>query len=174
MKSLKTLTVLFCVTIFIMSCSKNDETEETLTTNQPHFTAKIDGNDWTADINNSNTHAQIHHGSFLSLSGYTDDLDYGGFLINIRNYNGVGEYKIGVGSTDKSYGRFTSGSFAKNNLKSWNAEESNNSIGTGVLKITSDKDNILKGTFSFDGYNKDDSTTKKITSGSFLLTKVVK
>ena len=37
----------------------------------------------------------------------------------------------------------------------------------GSITITSDSDGVVEGTFSFDGYNGSDMSTKVITEGSF-------
>ncbi len=43
-------------------------------------------------------------------------------------------------------------------------------IGSGTLEVTSDNGTIVEGTFSFEGFNVQDQTTKVITNGSFKAT----
>lgn len=161
---MKKISLLLFVCMLIISCSKNDDD----LSGKNHLTAKIDGTDWSADIESSNTSATLYHDILLSISGSETDPTIGSFLFNIRNYKGVGSYTVGVGSADKSYGRFTTGSVA-NSFKSWNAEIDDNDIGTGTVVITSDNGKAVAGTFTLSLYNKKDMNTKKITEGSFEL-----
>ena len=43
-------------------------------------------------------------------------------------------------------------------------------LNPGEIVITSDANNGLEGSFSFEGYNSADMTTKMVTAGSFKLT----
>ena len=43
-------------------------------------------------------------------------------------------------------------------------------IGSGTLEVTSDDGTTVEGTFSFEGFNAQDQSTKSITEGSFKAT----
>ncbi len=95
-------------------------------------------------------------------------------MLNIlSSYTGAGSYTVGVGSTGNNYARYSSGSMATGDLNYWAAEtgisSSANTVGTGAVVITSDKNGVVEGTFQFDGYNNQDLSTKHITEGKFRL-----
>lgn len=175
-KALKLFTIaMICIAGFT-SCSKDDDNNGGDDGNF-YFTAKIDGNDFSADMSNP-TFTSIHkyHAESISISAMKDAANpgAGGFLININSgYSGTGTYTVGVGGEEENYARYMTGSMATSNLNSWAAETGNgssaNNVGTGTITITADANNIVEGTFSFEGYNNADQTTKQITAGKFRM-----
>ncbi len=165
---------MICIAGFT-SCSKDDDNNGD--DGNFYFTAKIDGNDFSADMSNP-TFTSIHkyHAESISISAMKDAANpgAGGFLININSgYSGTGTYTVGVGGEEENYARYMTGSMATSNLNSWAAETGNgssaNNVGTGTITITADANNIVEGTFSFEGYNNADQTTKQITAGKFRM-----
>ena len=77
----------------------------------------------------------------------------------IQSYTGVGTYTTGDNLTNVN-------SLTYLTLPA-NAWMSTFDIGSGTVTITSDDGTTVEGTFSFEGYNASDQTTKSITNGSF-------
>jgi hypothetical protein len=161
---MKKIGLLLFAALMIISCSENDDN----LSGDQELTAKIDSVTWFADVESSNTSAELFHSTFLSISGSETDPTKGAFLANIRDYKGKGTYKIGVGSSKESYARFTTGSVAAN-YQSWNAETSENEIGTGTIEIISDNGSVVTGAFNLILYNKTSKSSKNVTDGSFKL-----
>ena len=87
---------------------------------------------------------------------------------SIVNYNGPATYATGNNLTNPNliqYGKVSP-------LGSWASSFGSFAAGLppGQITITKDSDGVLEGTFSFQGYNADDMTTKNITQGSFKAT----
>jgi len=81
---------------------------------------------------------------------------------SIFNYTGVGTYTTGDNITNVN-----SLSYITLPANMWT---STFDIGTGTLTVTSDDGTTVEGTFSFEGYNASDQTTKTITEGKFKAT----
>ena len=76
--------------------------------------AKIDGTDWSADMQSANTSVQSYHQGSITIQAALTTITSGVFLINLYNYNGAGTYTVG-GSGTNSYARYTTGGAATGN-----------------------------------------------------------
>lgn len=176
MKRIYTWLTLVLVIATAISCSKtsdpqpnNNNNNNNTTDTNFYFTAKIDGADWSADMQSTNTSITSSHQGLLTIQAALSPVTSGVFLINLYNYNGAGTYTVGTGGTN-SYARYMTGSVATSNYSAWKAETPG-SITTGTFTITKDDGSIVEGTFSFDGYSEETKDTKKITDGKFRMKK---
>lgn len=171
MKSL--LTLVAVVSLFATSCKKDGTTAPTNnnnnTSNDYYFTAKIDGVDFSADMNSSSTYVNEPHNGLLTISASLSKATDGVFLGNISQYNGAGTYVVGKGGNG-SYIRYMAGSVGAGTYSAWKAEEPG-STTTGTVVITKDDGTVIEGTVEFDGYSEEANTTKKITEGKFRMKK---
>lgn len=163
-------------TLGTISCSKSNDpapannNNSTPTTNTNYyFTAKVDGVDWSADMQSSNTMVSSPHAGSLSLQAALSDVTKGVFLANVFNYNGAGTYTMGTGGGN-NYIRYTTGTAANGSYSAWKAETPG-STTTGKIVVTSDANGVVEGTFEFDGYSEETKDTKKITEGKFRMKK---
>lgn len=156
MKTLKKLSILLFATFLWIGCASDDNNP---TGGNEFLTAKVDGTDFSsfedsigASIGTGGT------GDVLAVQGSNNSGDY--IRINITSYTGVGIYTTGDVITNVnslSYGSVTP-------LAAWTTTFD---IGNGTIEITEDSATHIKGTFSFTGFNANDSTNKTITQGEF-------
>lgn len=154
--------------IAVMSCSNNDDDNDgNNNAGNEHFTAKIDGTDWSASTNFDTT-----GGTLTSNAGMTvlavQGSDENGVAINfsIINYNGPDTYTTGDNMSNSNLIQYITVS----PVAGWVSNAVTSVVGgltPGSITVTSDSDGVVEGTFSFDGYNADDMSTKVITEGSF-------
>ncbi len=167
------LTIIAVISLLSTGCNKSNpappSNNNSNNNNDYYFTAKIDGVDFSADMNSSNTYANVPHNGLLTISAALTTVTDGFFLGNISNYNGAGTYTIGKGGNG-SYIRYTSGSVGAGTYSAWKAEEPG-STTTGTIVITKDDATVIEGTVQFDGYSEEKKTTKKITDGKFRMKK---
>lgn len=171
-----TLYILFAALSFAtISCNKttdpqtNQPNQPTNTDTNYYFTAKVDGVDWNADMQSSNTSIQSHHQGSITIQAALTDVTDGVFLINLYDYTGADSYTVGTGGNN-SYARYTTGTAANGSYSSWNAETPGSST-SGTFTITKDDGSVVEGTFEFDGYSQEAKDTKKITEGKFRMKK---
>lgn len=81
------------------------------------------------------------------------------FQMTVHNYSGPDTFNSGDAATNLNSLNYISIS----PVGSWS---STLNVGTGTLKVTSEEDGIVEGTFEFDGYN-GPSDRKQIRSGIF-------
>lgn len=153
MKTLYKLSLLCFMFIFFMACSEDDPTEGT--NGGATLSAKVDGTGFTSL---EATIGAVVNSGVLAVQGSDASGKY--IRINITSYNGKGTYKAGDALSNTNlmmYGTVTP-------IKAW---ATTFNFGTGTVTITEDTSTHIKGTFSFDGYEAGDKTTKKITEGTF-------
>lgn len=154
---------IFFLAIFVglSSCKKDNNTvDDEGTGGDLYFNAKIDGQDYPSNIGDGKT-LSISHGNLLTIKDKAGNNP--GFFINIHGYSGAKTYQLskGTGTANGSYSEIVTA--VKWNFWGTTAEK------PGTITIISDKNNVVEGTFSFEGYNTDTKTTKKITEGKFRL-----
>ncbi len=173
MKTLKnTFRILFLtLAVGFTSCSSDDDNgdgaEGGTGGGAEHYTAKIDGADFAASTDPASliggTLTTNNGMTIATAQGSTNTGDYINF--SIVNYNGPGTYITGDDISNMNgimYGKISPlGVWASNGVLSIIG------IQPGEIVITSDTDGVLEGTFSFEGYNGDDQTSKMFTEGSF-------
>ncbi len=158
MKILKNFTLLLLTVSLIMttSCNNDDDTEDSNPSGE-HVTAKIDGTNWAATTNFDTTSATINSDVFI-LQG-SDEVG-NAIRINLYNYTGPGTYKTGDNLSNLSSISYVS----ITPVASW---MSTFDIGSGTINITTEDGSIAEGSFTFEGYNANDMSTKSFTEGSF-------
>ncbi len=170
--------------VLLVACKKdknnnNDEKDKNGTNNEFYFTAKIDGVEFKADMYSCEctnaaqfgTEAYIHTGT-LVLRGKknTKDVNEGEIFlrlgpVDVKTYlleaskNGPGAYYT-LGSAKWSAG---------GEVVDYGASNPIYSTGTGNVKITSHKDNIVEGTFELNTVSYADGSKKSITDGKFRM-----
>ncbi len=143
-------TILLCsLLLLVSSCDDDDDMPMP---EEISMTAQIDGDDWTADMSiiASNT-----SGTFRITGGATDGTS---IRVTVNNFDGVGTYMIQSGTNE---GRWT----ADSGLGEIYTTELG---GSGMVDITSDANNQLKGTFSFSANNAGGMGVN-VTNGEFVV-----
>ena len=178
MKTLrKTIYLSFvCLAMVFASCSSDDDNNDDGGGGGgagEHFTAKVNGSDFAA----STDFATLIGGVKSTTSGVTTLTGQGstntGDFINfsIYEYNGPGTYATGDSITSFNginYGELVNQTTV--NMWSSNLGSAAAGVNPGSITITVDSDGNIEGTFSFEGYNATDMSTKNITNGSFKYT----
>ena len=170
MKTIKLfkLLVMGVLVIAISSCSSDDDGDDGNNSGaDEHVTAKIDGSDWSASTDFDTTAATMASGggsTILTVQGSDND----GKAINfsIMNYSGPATYTTGDNLANTNLIQY----ITVTPVAGWISNAVTASVGgltPGSITITSDSDGVVEGTFSFDGYNGSDMSTKVITEGSF-------
>ncbi len=161
-----------CLSLVLTACSSDDDNG---TNNQQgngggeSFTAKIDGADFTASTDPATligaTKSTANGMTVVTAQGSTNSGDFINF--NIIGYTGPDTYKTGDNLTNPNQIQY--GELAGQSANVWasNLATSAAGIAPGEIVITVDADGKLEGTFSFEGYNAQDMTSKMITQGSF-------
>lgn len=154
--------LLLCTAVVVSSCSKdkNNEEEENNQNNTgtEFLTAKVNGATFEAAQDPAVIVAATVGNNVLTFHGGKNN----GETIRgtINGYSGVGTYLTGNDiSNPNSLGYVTI-----NPVATW---MSTFNIGTGTLEVTLDDGNTVEGTFTFEGFNAQDQTTKNITEGQF-------
>ena len=165
---------LLCLSVIILSCSSDDNNNNDNGDNnndnngtEEFYMAKVDGADFTASTDPASLiGATVTTNSGMTVATAQGSTNTGDFInFSIINYNGPGTYATGDGLTNPNllqYGKVSPLGVWASSLASFAA-----GLQPGQINITSDTDGVLQGTFSFQGYNGDDMTTKNITQGSF-------
>lgn len=162
MKILQKISLLFLLALSIVSCSKNNDDENT-SSGGDFFTAKVDGTDWSAFTGPPDTVAWNEaHTGLIVLQG--SDANGTAITMNIMNYNGTGTYDF----TKAGFIQYVIAP-TQSNSGSWVCNTASGT--TGSVTITSDDGTTLEGTVSFTGLNPQDNSRKVITEGKFKATK---
>ena len=173
MKTLKQFVMLIMAVSLITftACSSDDDNDGGNNNGgNDHMTAKIDGANWSASTDFDTTGASLtSNGGITVLAVQGSDNDGKAINFSIINYDGPGTYTTGdsVGNSNLiQYITITP-------VAGWVSNGVTSLVGgltPGSITISSDSDGVVEGTFSFDGYNADDTTTKVITDGEFRAT----
>lgn len=161
MKTIFKMTLL-CFFVSIFNACSDDENTET-TDGGDFFTAKVDGQDWSAFTGPPDTVAwnEAHQG-LIVLQGSNSSGE--AITMNIMNYNGVGTYDF----TTAGFIQFVVAP-TQSNSGSWVCNATSGTSGS--VEITSADGDVIKGTVSFVGKNPQNNSTKTITEGKFSATK---
>lgn len=125
------------------------------------LTAKVDGADFEAAQDPAVIVAATVANGVLAVQGGQNDGQT--IRATINGYDGPGTYETGNNIANPNSLMYVTIS----PVASW---MSTFDIGSGTLTVTSDDGETIEGTFSFEGYNAEDMTTKNITEGSFKAT----
>ena len=122
------------------------------------LTAKVNGTNFEAAQDPAVIVGASISNGILAVHGGKSDGET--IRVSIFDYNGVGTYATGDNITNVNSLMY----LTLTPLATWS---STFDIGSGTIEITSDDGTTVEGTFSFEGFNAQDSTTKTITEGSF-------
>ncbi len=165
MKTLKKtmyLIMLFTAVLFT-ACNKDDDngTEEENNNNNSgteFLTAKVDGTDFEAAQDPAViVAATVSNGIMVFQGGKNNGETIRG---SINNYNGVGTYLTGNDISNQNSLTYLTLTPVATWMSTFN-------IGSGTVEVISDDGTTIEGTFSFEGFNAQDQTTKTVTQGSF-------
>jgi len=164
MKTLKksAYLLLLCLAVLATSCKSDDNNNEEGEGDQgggtEFLTAKVDGVDFEAAQSPAVIVAATVSNNVLAFQGGKNN----GETIRgtINDYTGVGTYRTGNDISNVN-------SLTYVTLTPVAAWTSTFNIGSGTVEVTSDDGTTVEGTFSFEGFNGSDGTTKVITQGNF-------
>lgn len=122
------------------------------------LTAKIDGTDFEAAQDPAVIVAASIGNGVLSIQGGQNDGQT--IRATINGYDGPGTYTTGDNLANVNQLMYVTLTPVATWMSTFN-------IGSGTLVVTSDDGEVVEGTFSFEGFNAEDNTTKNITEGSF-------
>jgi hypothetical protein len=162
-----------CLALVLTGCSNNDDDGTPAGGGgDEFFTATIAGVSFAA----STDIASLIGGTVSTSNGMTVAAGQGstnsGDFINfsIVGYNGPGTYVTGNNLTNPNMIQYGELNGTSANVWGSNLATAILGLSPGEIIITSDANDVLEGTFSFEGYNGSDMTSKMITAGSFKIT----
>ncbi len=160
--------------LLMTACDKDDDDttdpdDDTATAAGAEFlTAKVDGAAYEAAQDPA-----VIVGATIGNAGGMQVLVFQGgtnsgetISISIVNYDGPGTYTTGDGPTNANSASY----ITIDPIAAWGSNLVSSLIGelqAGEVVITSQEDGVVEGTFSFEGYNAEDMTSKMITEGKF-------
>ena len=164
MKTLKkSIYLLFlCTAVAVTSCNKNDDSNDDGQGDQNNgtefLTAKVDGVDFEAAQDPAVIVSAAVSNNVLAIHGGKNN----GETIRgtINGYNGVGTYHTGNDISNPNSLAYLTINPVQNWMSTFN-------IGSGTLEVTFDDGTTVEGTFTFEGLNAQDQTTKTVTQGNF-------
>ena len=161
--------VMTLAAVTFTSCSSDDDSGDDPGTGggggAEFLTAIIDGADFAASQSPAVIVGAQSTNGILAVQGG----DNNGNTINfaIQNYTGVGTYVTGDDISNSNSIQYLQISPAPSTWLSSGVTSLVGGLNPGTIEITSDDGTTVEGTFSFDGYNGSDMTTKVVTQGSF-------
>lgn len=164
MKNSKIKILLFTfLTVFAFSSCNNNDDDDGSSGGDEFLTAKIDGADFAASTSPATIiGATITNGLLVVQGG-----DNSGNTISFQifGYTGLGVYATADALTSTNGIRYITIS----PVATWDSSgvTSITGITPGRIEVTFDDGVSVEGTFSFEGYNAADMTTKVITVGEF-------
>ncbi|MBX2827946.1 MAG: hypothetical protein KTR22_07275 [Flavobacteriaceae bacterium] len=176
MKTFKTVFFLFLFSAVLVSCSKDDDSSDSAAAGSgggESFSAKIDGAEFAASTDPATligaTLSTNNGITVLTGQGSTNSGDFINFTI--MNYDGTGTYTSGDNLSNPNIIQY--GELNGTTANVWASNLATAAVGglqAGEIRITSQDDDGAEGTFSFEGYNAADMSTKMITEGQFVIT----
>jgi len=172
----KTISLAFvCFLVVFTGCNKNnDDGGATATTGAggESFTATVAGASFAASTDIASLiGGTISTSNGMSIAAGQGSTNSGNFInFSIIGYNGPGTYNTGNNLTNANIIQY--GELNGTTASAWSSNLVTAVLGTltpGEIVITSDTNGVLEGTFSFEGYNGQNMTTKMITGGSFKI-----
>lgn len=170
MKNLKKSMVLLMTMIAMTftACSSDDDANGGGSNGSGEYVrAQIDGSSWSASTSFDTTGGTLStNGGITVLVVQGSDADGNAINFSIINYDGPGTYTTGDNLTNTNLIQY----LTINPVAGWASNVATsvvNGLTPGEIIVSSDDNGVVEGTFSFDGYNADDMTTKVITEGEF-------
>ena len=147
------------------SCSSDDNNDEG-NNGDEFLTATIDGASYEAAQSPAVIVGAQSVNGVLAVQGGTNTGNT--ISMAISNYTGVGTYTTGDSVMSSNFIQYLTISGTTPNT--WASSLATAALGTlmaGTIEITSDDGTTVEGTFTFEGYNASDMTTKMVTNGEF-------
>ncbi len=174
MKTFKKVLFLFVFAAALVSCSNDDDSGDSGNSGTngggESFSAKIDGADFAASTDPATligaTMSTNNGTTLLTAQGSTNNGDFINFTI--MNYNGTGTYTTGDDLSNPNLIQY--GELNGTTANVWASNLATAAVGglqAGQINVTAQDENGAEGTFSFEGYNAADMSTKMITEGQF-------
>jgi len=155
--------------VTLTSCSSDDDNDDGGggggNNGGEFLTAKIDGTDFAASQSPAVIVGAQSTNGILSVQG--GDNSGNTISLAIQGYTGVGTYVTGDDISNTNLIQYLQISPAPTTWLSSGVTSLVGGLNPGTIEVTSDDGTTVEGTFSFDGYNGSDMTTKVITQGSF-------
>ena len=153
---------------FTTACSSDDDGNGGGSNGSGEYVrAKIDGTSWSASTSFDTTGGTLStNGGITILAVQGSDEDGKAINFSIINYDGPGTYTTGDSMTNTNLIQYVTIS----PVAGWASNVATSVVGgltPGSITVSSDDNGVVEGTFSFDGYNADDMTTKVFTEGEF-------
>ncbi|MEP2935920.1 MAG: DUF6252 family protein [Gilvibacter sp.] len=159
--------------LLMTACDKDDDAttdpdDDTTAAGAEFLTAKIDGVAFEAAQDPAViVGAQIGSSGSIQVLVFQGGTNAGETIsISITNYDGPGTYVTGDSVDNASGANY----ITIDPLATWQSSFATAFVGgleLGEIVITSDDGEVVEGTFSFEGYNADDESSKMITEGKF-------
>jgi Family of unknown function (DUF6252) len=163
MKTMKNVLIIFLMSLTVMACNKSDDDggdDPQVATGT--FKAQVDGASFEGI--EGTVVAQVNSGT-LSISGGTSDSE--NLQMIIVSFDGTGTYPLNFTNLG-TYSYLPDPSNPDPNTVVVYTTVGDATGNNGELKVSSYDGNIIKGTFTFTGFNLDDmSDTVSVTSGQF-------
>ena len=161
---IKILLIAFLTVFAFTSCNNNDDDDGGSSGGDEFLTAKIDGADFAASTSPATIIGATITNGLLAVQG--GDNSGNTISFQIFGYTGLGVYATADALTSTNGIRYITISPA---VATWDSSgvTSITGITPGRIEVTFDDGVTVEGTFSFEGYNAADTTTKVITEGEF-------
>jgi len=167
--------ITLCLALVVSGCSNDDDNSGDggegggTGGGGEFFRAKVDGADFSASTDPATliggTKSTANNQTAVTGQGSTNTGDFINFTI--IGYTGPGSYATGNNLTNPNILQYGELNGQSASVWSSNLATSAAGIAPGEINITVDADGVIEGTFSFEGYNGQDMTTKNITQGEF-------
>jgi len=160
--NIKTFFVLLSFVFAFTSCSDSDD-DDNSSGGDEYLTAKIDGTNFSASKSPATIIGATKSNGILAVQG--GDNSGNTISFQIFNYNGAGTYATADALSSTNQIMYITIS----PVATWSSSgvTSITGISPGTIKVISDDGTTVEGTFSFQGYNASDKTTKNISTGKF-------
>ena len=176
MKILKNVALILLVSLAVTACKKDDNNDDDSggggAGGAEEFTAKIDGANFAASTDPASLIGGVLSNAngmmILTGQGSTNNGDFINF--SIFGYDGTGTYTTGDDLSNTNSIQY--GELAGNSADVWGSNAVTSAVGglePGEIIVTSQDDEGAEGTFSFEGYNASDMSTKMVTQGKFTV-----
>jgi len=158
------LLVMTIVLVTFTSCSSDDDNGGG--SGDEFLTATIDGSSYAAAQSPAVIVGAQSTNGILAVQGGTNEGNT--ISMAISNYSGVGTYTTGDNISNNNFIQYlTISGTTPTTWASGLGSAAAGGIMPGTIEVTSDDGTTVEGTFSFDGYNAADMTTKVVTNGKF-------
>lgn len=169
MKKLKLVSIsIFSILLFLLSCSNDDEQNNSPQEETYFLTAKIDGVDFIADASSLVSFGADGTG-FYNIKGNRSNGDF--ITITLVSPTSTGTF-IMSNNINNSAPR---SNFSIPSGENWSTHvlRGTEILGSGEAIVTTNNDTYMEGTFSFTGFNPlDNFSVKLITEGKFKARKL--